>query len=390
MSRRRVVASGLGALGLAACGGDDPPSTPSPVPIPTSAITPPPPTPTQAAIASPVAGYLDPDLWSGRSISVASPALGTTLDTLSSAFLDAFARATGAVVRHQELGRDGIASLRDQVENDETVWDVVLLPTANVLPLSQSGYLAAIDYNVVDTTALYQELLMQHGVGARMYSTVIVYPIQAETVPTGWTEFWDLRAFGGTRALRRDPVGTLEFATLASGVMLPDLFPLDTAAAFASLERIRAATLFYEDSKQPVELVRSTQVGLASAWNVRTSLPDVGPAVSVQWDGAMISADSWVIPKGSANLDVAMSFLNFATRAVPTANYSTLENFGPVNKDAIALLREDIVDSLPNAPGRVERQFFENWGFWAEFREPVTEQFESWLLNPAASPAVPS
>jgi putative spermidine/putrescine transport system substrate-binding protein len=104
------------------------------------------------------------------------------------------------------------------------------------------------------------------------------------------------------------------------------------------------------------------------------------------WNGGMLGADSWVIPRGAPNVDVAMSFVNFATRAVPSANYCRLENFGPVNKDALSLLREDIVANLPNAPGNLEGQFFENWGFWADNRETVTAQFEDWLLNPVASP----
>jgi hypothetical protein len=81
-----------------------------------------------------------------------------------------------------------------------------------------------------------------------------------------------------------------------------------------------------------------------------------------------------------------MSFINFATRAVPTANFSRLQSFGPVNRDALALLRPDIVERLPNAPGRLNVQFFQNWGFWAEFRESLILQFEDWLLNPIATP----
>ena len=373
---------------LASCGfGDDggeSPATeePTPTTLPTQSPLP----PTQPPISSPVAGYLDPDRWAGRSLVVASPALGTPLDALEEAFLDAFAAATGAVVRHQELGRDGISSLIDQVESGEVVWDVALIPTEDVLPIAQQTWLTAIDYNVVDETALYPEINMQHGVGARLYSTVIVYPAQTDEIPESWTDFWNLDLFGGTRALRRSPVGTLEFALLGAGVAADSLYPIDTERAYAALDRIRDATQFWEDGKSPVEFVRTGQVGLASAWSVRTTLPDVVTLVSPQWSGGMIAADSWVIPRGAPNTDVAMSFVNFATRAVPTANYSRLDNFGPVNQDALVLLRPDIVAGLPNAPENLPVQFFENWGFWAENRDALTAQFEDWLLNPITSP----
>ncbi len=393
-TRRSLLGAAVSgaALSLSGCGfgDDDPEVEPTAEPTALPEVTQAPPKPTQAPIESPVAGYLDPERWAGRSLVVTSPALGDTLDAINEAFLDAFAAATGAAVRHQELGRDGVSSLTSQVDAGEVVWDVALIPTEEVLGLARGGYLTAIDYNVVDKTALYPELTMQHGVGARLYSTAMVYPAQAEEPPSGWDDFWNLDLFMGTRALRRSPVGTLEFALLADGVAMDDLYPLDTARAFASLDRIRDATQFYEDGKTPVEFVRTGQAGLASAWSVRTALPDVQSLVETQWNGGMLGADSWVIPRGAPNNDVAMSFVNFATRAVPTANYSRLENFGPVNPGALELLREDIVKAAPNGPGNMDGQFFQNWAFWTEQVEPLTAQFEDWLLNPVGSPTAES
>ncbi|HWV34286.1 MAG TPA: extracellular solute-binding protein [Thermomicrobiales bacterium] len=394
-SRRGLLGLGVSGavLGLASCtvnGSSESKPTQTPMPTATTEPTQAAPTPTQPPIGSPVPGYLDPNRWKGRSITVASAAIGTYLDALNEAYFDAFAEATGATVRHTQFGRDGIAGLADQVEEGPITWDVVLIPTENVLPLAQKGYLTAIDYNIVDPAALYPEIAMQHAVGQALYSTAIVYPAQTSSPPTGWKDFWDLSKFGGTRALRKDPVGTLEFALLADGVEIKDLYPLDTARAFASLEKLRDATIFYEDSKQPVELVRTGQVGLASAWSVRTDLPDVASLVKTQWAGGMISADSWGIPKGSPNTDVAMSFINFATRSVPAATFSRLQPFGPVNKNAFDLLRPDVVATLPNAPENIGSQFFENWSYWAGQQEDLTTQFNDWVLNPPATPVLPA
>ncbi|MGC4105731.1 MAG: extracellular solute-binding protein [Thermomicrobiales bacterium] len=390
-SRRAAMgaSASLVLAGLSACsiGSDDEPeSTPEPtaitVPEPTQGV----PTPTQEPIASPVAGYLDPERWQGRSISVATAAAGDYLRALQESYFEAFTTATGATVRHTEFGRDGITTLAKQVDDGDVVWDVALIPTENVLPLAQKKYLQAIDYNVIDATALYPEITMQHAVGQALYSTTIVYPWNADPAPKGWADFWNPGLFGGTRALRRSPIGTLEFALLAAGVTTDKLYPLDVPRAFSMLETMRQTTIFYEDSKQPVELVRTGQVGLASAWSVRTTLPDVANAVNVQWNGGMISADSWAIPRGSGNADVAMSFINFATRAVPAANFSRLQPFGPVNKNAFALLRPDIVASLPTSPTNIKGQFFQNWSYWTEHTDPLTAQFEDWLLNPQSTP----
>ena len=334
---------------------------------------------TEALIASPVPGYLDSSRWSGRSLTVASPGFGVYQDALTSAYFDAFAQATGATVQQSVFA--GAGSLRGQVESGEVTWDVVIVPTADVLPLAREELLTPIDYNVVDRTVLFNEIALQHGVGLAFFSTVIVYPKGSEIVPGGWAAFWDLDRFGTGRSLRRNPVGTLEFALIASGVSPEELYPLDIERAFTSLDNIKAATLFYEDGKQPIEFVASGQVGLASGWNVRADLPAAGDVVSLQWNGGMLSADSWIVPRGAPNADVAMNFINFATRAIPSANFSRLQPFGPVNRDAFELLSPERAERLPNAPAHRAVQFVEGWNWWADNREALTERFETWLLT---------
>ncbi len=381
VTRRSATLAGLSLpLGLAACGSEEDPGAPdaTPTEIPTQA----PPTPTQEPVSSPVAGYQDKGRWAGRTLTIATAGVAEFLDDLSASFFDAFEEDTDCVVEHVPFGREGVESVLSQVESGNIQWDVVLMPTNQVLELSNLGVLTAIDYDIVNGDNLYPELMMQHGVGAMLYSTTMVYSVTAENPPQTWADFWDLSLFDGTRALRRSPVGTLEFALLADGVDKDELYPLDVERAFAVLESIREATIFYEDSKQPVELVSSGQVGLASSWTVRTNLPDVASLVHPQWNEGMISADAWVTPRGSENADVAMSFINYATRAVPTANFSGRQPFGPVNKDALELMRDDIMESLPNAPQNLEVQFFENWSYWRDQRESLEQQFEEWLLNP--------
>lgn len=392
-SRRTLLASGA-ALALAGCSplGDDDEAvdegTPTSEPLEFAEVTQAPPTPTQPPIASPVPGYLDPERWFARSLVVATAGVGDFLDALTAAFFDPFAQATGATIRHQQFGRDGISNLIDQVESEQTVWDVMLIPTGDVLPLSQQGYLEPIDYGIVDPSSLFEETAMQHGVGGMYYSTVMVTAAAVEDEPETWADFWSLDRFAGTRALRRHPIGTLEFALLADGVPRDELYPLDVPRAFAMLDRIRdpMITTFYEDSKSPVELVRTGQVGLASTWNIRSVLPDVTSLVNLHWQDGMISADSWAIPRRAENLDVAMSFINFATRAIPSANFSLFQPFGPANKDALQYIEPRVVDTLPTAPQHLDVQFFENWGYWRDNRERLVAQFEDWLLNPVGTP----
>lgn len=394
MSHRLSRRALLGALPIvlaAACGGeDDDPAQPTATPTSEPTIETEP-VPTQELIGSPVASYQDPTKWAGRNFTFAGWG-GEYQDAQEMALLRPFTAATGAGI---QLKLAEVERLRLQVDEGQVGWDLLALPAEEVLSLSREGYLEPIDYTVVEKTVIVPQVTLQYGVGAAFFSTVIAYQ-RADSAPSGWPAFWNVTPVEGdtlpepaqARSLKRSPVGTLEFALLADGVPLSDLYPIDLERAFASLDKIRGNILiWYEDSKQPVELLLAGQVSMASAWNVRPWQLGVADEIGVQWNGGMLSADVWAIPKGAPNADVAMDFINYATRAVPAANFSRLVPYGPVNPDALSLLREDRLAELPTSPANLGRQFVQNWAWWADNVEDVALRFEDWLLGAEETPA---
>jgi len=365
-------AAGTVLLGLVGC-------RPSPEPAASTAPalpSPPAPTATQGAIASPVPGYLDPERWLGRTLAVASQG-GPYQRAQTEAIYDPFAAATGARLRQEAADID---ALRRQVEHGQVTWDLVDLPIDQALALARDDLLTPIDYLVVDRSLLYDEVALQHAVGAAFFSTVIAYPGGADPVPGGWADFWDLAAFPGPRALRRHPSGTLEFALLADGVPLKRLYPLDVERAFAALDRIKLAVAqWYDNALQPVELLTNGSVAMTSTFNVQAEVAAARSAVALQWRGGMLSAQAWVVPRGAANADVAMDLINFATRAGPSANLARLVPFGPVNRESSALLRPDRLELLPTSPAHLAVQFFQNWNWWLDNGAALVERFDSWL-----------
>ncbi len=285
--------------------------------------------------------------------------------------------------------------LREQIETESVAWDVLTLPAEDALAFAREGLLEPIDFAVVDKSQIVPDVVLQHGVGAAFFSTVIVYPAAVPTPPANWAEFWtfaeresedDPIAPEDLRTLRRSPVGTLEFALLADGVAKDAIYPIDLERAFASLDRVRDHVIaWYEDGKQPIELIMAEQVGMASAWNVRSWQLGLTTSIGTQWNGGMLSADIWVVPKGAQNRDVAMDFINYATRAIPSANFARLVPYGPVNVDSSALLDPERLEDMPTAPDNFASQFVQNWVWWADNVDAVTARFEDWLLTDAIS-----
>lgn len=391
---RRVLlgAAGGAVLTIAGCGGsNDAPNATATIP-PTAEASP---TPTQEAITSPVAGYGDATRWVGRTLTIAGFG-GDYQDAQKSAFFEPFTLATGASIK---IATGDIARMKDQVDSESVSWDVMNLPSENVIALGRTKYLEPVDYAVVDKTPLFPEAILQYGVGSDFFSTVIVYPPDINPIPQGWIDFWEVQppipgeAADPTqlRALRHTPIGTLEFALLADGVEIANIYPLNVDRAFASLDKIKQnVVVWYQDGKQPVELVVAREVAMASAWNVRPWQLNKADMVRFEWYGGMLSADAWMIPRGAPNKDVAMDFINFATRAVPSANFARMVPFGPANRDALDLLRSDRAAVLPTSLANRSVQFFQNWNWWADNLDDVTARFEDWLLaepQPTGTPA---
>jgi putative spermidine/putrescine transport system substrate-binding protein len=394
-TRRAILAGGL-TLGLAGCGGGAE-TTPTPAIPELQPTNTPEPVPTQAPLGSPVAGYSQPGKWDGRTLNVAAWG-GNIEDAQGTAFFNPFEEATGASVqiKKADLGR-----LKEQVDSEDVSWDVLTVPADTALALARTGYLEPIDFAVVDKTPLVPEVVLQYAVGEGFYSTVIVYRADNPAPPRGWTDFWTFSERESPddpippqdlRTLPRNPVGTLEFALLADGVPVEQLYPLDLERAFASLDRIRDYVVaWYEDGKQPIELLVADQVAMGSAWNVRAWQLGVTTEVGTQWNGGMLSADMWVVPKGAPNKDIAMDFINFSTRAIPSANFSRLVPYGPVNLEAPPLLDPERLKQMPTAPENFSSQFIQNWVWWADNLDAVTARFEDWLLSkPESSPEAQS
>ncbi len=395
LSRRTfALGAGMGSLALfsgCSIGDDDDSDEPTPTPEP-SATPEVEPTATQQTIGSPVPGYGDESRWIGRVLTVAAWG-GVYQDAQREAFFEPFSVATGATV--QEKIAD-ISTLRSQVEDGNVLWDVLTVPMEDLIVLGREGFLTPLSYEIVDDTPLYPEIVHEFGVGSAYYSTVLTYPAESTAAPASWSDFWNAQTavegeeqdLAQYRSLQRSPMGTLEFALLADEVPLESLYPLDVDRAFELLDQLREQVLvWWQESKEPIELVAAGQVGMATVWNSRIDQLDLGAQVRILWYQGMLSADAWVIPLGAENTDVAMDFISFATRAIPCANFSRLAPYGPVNRDAFEFLRRDRVDILPSSPANKPLQFVKDWEYWAQNRDELTLRFEDWLLD--TGPATP-
>ena len=345
------------------------------------------PTVDPGAVATPVltavAGYDDSRKWEGRTLVVATPGDegSNYLESQVNAIFEPFQRLTGAEVRTVRMELD---LLHEQVNTADVEWSVCDVPAEEVLPLANSAIITEVDYGVVDPTELFEPFVMQHGIGANLYATVLAFHQFEESgapPPGSWADFWDLEAYPGVRGFQESPIGTLEFALLAGGVAPDALYPLDVDLAFRQLNAMsEQIVLWWRQGAQPTQMIAAGDLVMVAAWHDRIQeLAASGAPVGLTWNNSQINGDSWVVPNGTPEREMAMDFLNFATRPEVAAAFSRLFPFGPTNRTAYDLL--DVPDgvTLPGAPEIIDRQFVVDLDWWFRNREPVEARFQEWL-----------
>jgi putative spermidine/putrescine transport system substrate-binding protein len=321
---------------------------------------------------------------------------GSYQDAQRKAFFEPFEKETGIKVV-DATGATG-AKVKAMVLGGNPEWDVFATDSADFLALSRAGLLEKIDYKAMDpktVAELNPQIVKEYGVGSVFYSQVIVYntrKFSKDHHPVTWADVWDVEKFPGTRVLPSGNylVRPIEFALLADGVDPKHLYPLDLERAYRSLSRIRPNVVKWVNTAQaaPQALVDGeADVGFSSYGRV-ADLRARGAAIDFGWEGALITADYWAIPKGTKNYDIAMKFIEFASRADRIAELVKQLPYGPVNTKTFDLLTPEQQQLLPTYPANLEKQILLQPEWWAEVDasgksniEKNLDMWNAWILQ---------
>jgi putative spermidine/putrescine transport system substrate-binding protein len=277
--------------------------------------------------------------------------------------------------------------LQAMIKSGNVEWDVVTVDSDFADRGGKQGLLEKLDYNVIKTEGFDKKYISDYGIGAETFDVAISYNtknLSKENHPTNWGDFWNVDKFKGVRSMWKYPVGTLESALLADGVKPENLYPLDVDRAFASLDKIKSnVKVWWTTGAQPPQLLANGDVNLAAAWNGRVVVAkNEGSPVEVEYNEAIVCSDSWVIPKGAKNKDLAMKFIAFASTPEQQAEFSKAIDYGPTNSKALDLLSEEVKKRIGKSSDEAStKQIIIDSSWWAENFNSVNERFEKWLLK---------
>jgi putative spermidine/putrescine transport system substrate-binding protein len=306
-------------------------------------------------------------------------------DAMDQAIYAPFTKATGIAVDKTPVD---MAPLIASAKQGRPLVDVVDTSEGLLQTLSSNGALAQIDYGRFKSFALDdigKESAQPTIVRRMVYARVLGYTksVFARTAaPKSWAEFWDVKKYPAVRALPGLALDTpdLEFALLADGVQIADIYPIDLPRALASYGKIRADIhTFYGTDAISANLLSTGEVELLSIANGRIQpMIDEGGDYAFEWNQHMKVPSGYAIMQGARNLENAYRFIDYAMSPEVQAKFATLIPYGPTNRNSFSSIPEAIASKLPTNPKWSDKGFTQDAKWWGDHLPEVTKAWNEW------------
>lgn len=309
---------------------------------------------------------------------------GAPQDAQREAYFKPFAEEAGINVI-DDSWTGGIGVLRARVEaGGDPGWDVVEAEAEEVMVGCAEGLFEPIDWDQIEEKdKLIPEAISKCGVGTITWSTGIAYDEdKLGPGPITVADFFDLERFPGKRAIRKGPKYALELALIGDGVPPDQVYdvlrtPEGVDRAFAKLESIKPELLFFESGAQSIQLLASGEAAMVLTFNARITDANETDNRNFRfiWPGSIYAVDSWVILRNSPNKELALDFIDFASRAEQQEIHTKQVAYGSTNMAAMENIPEEIAKELPTYGPNMEDAIALDAEFWADNIQPLAERF---------------
>jgi len=304
------------------------------------------------------------------------------------AYVEPFEKATGIKIVGVEYNGEQ-AKIKAMVETKNVTWDVVEVESPDVTRGCDEGLFEKLDYSKIGNKADFAPAAVHEcGIGVFIWSTVMAYNAdKIKTPPTTWADFWDTKKFPGKRGMRKGARYNLEFALMADGVAVKDVYKVlatkDGAdRAFKKMTELKPHIQWWEAGAQPPQFLVAGDVALTTVFNGRIDAAQrEGKNLGITWTGGIYDLDYWVMPKGGKNRDAAIKYIAMASSANEQAEYAKLISYGPTNTKAMAKLDKTVLDKLPTSAANSKTALQFNVGFWADQGEALEKRFAAWAAQ---------
>jgi len=304
---------------------------------------------------------------------------------IQSAYVQPFTAVTGTTVQ-QSIWEGGIETLRTQAKATDNSWDLVLVDADELSVGCGEGLFEKLDWSAIGGKDHYaQQAVSDCGLGAVIATTVLAWDKDKLPVAPSWSDFWDVAKYPGKRGLRKGVRGNLEFALLADGVAVADLYKtlatnegLDRA--FRKLDQLRPYIQWWSSEAEAAHILASADVLMTSApsGQIATMAAHEHKNFGLQFTGSLYELHSWVIMKGSPSVRIAQQFLYFT--GMPAVEVRLLQDSGDAGlaKGLNESLTPELAAISPANPANLTAGLRIDAGFWRDNLPKLRQRFDAW------------
>ena len=298
----------------------------------------------------------------------------------------------------------GLAQIRAQVEMGNVFWDVVDLNMPDLVRGCDEGLLVPIEIDDLSLGAdgtpaaddFVEGTVTECGVTTIFFSRMIAYNDEriGDVKPSTIADFFDLEKFPGRRGMRRSPLVNLEFALIADGVPLDEVYATlgteeGVVRAFRKLDTIKEHIVWWETAALPPQMLADGEVTMTTAANGRIFNAQVleGQPFVILWDSQILNTCGYGIVEGTRKLESARRFLDFASTAQAMADLARYIAYSPTRRSAMPLISThaetgvDMNPHMPTTPENAVRALHNDWEWWSDNGEEMNERFSTWLAR---------
>lgn len=312
---------------------------------------------------------------------------GPTAEAMKKAYYEPFQAATGIEIVPATSNNEPVSQIKAIVESKSKTWDMAAsLSRAAIRQLLKDG-----DFLLkhgLDNEAVVKEIPAsfrnEYAIGHGVYATPLTYrKDKFKEPPKNWKDFFDVKTFPGRRAMRKNPVDTLEIALFADGVAPKDLYPLDVDRAFKSLDRIKPHVAHWWTSPvQAIQLITNGEVDMVPVWsNFPTAAAEQGAPLALAWQNNIWGTDMFTILKGTDNFETCRQFILFCLQGERQAAVGRQVAIAPTNPNAFKFISPERATVLATNPPYQATGIEINDEFWAANRDAIADRFNKWLLS---------
>jgi putative spermidine/putrescine transport system substrate-binding protein len=312
----------------------------------------------------------------------------STEEATRDVFSKPFTTATGIAVK-EESWDGGLDALRTQAKSPDDPWDIVMVDNEELAAGCSDGLFEKLDWSAIGGKEHYlPQAVSDCGVGADVASLVLAWDRDKFPGTPGWSEFWDVAKYPGKRGLYHGVRGNLEFALIADGVAIGDVYKVLATAdgvdrAFRKLDQLKPYVVWWQDGAEAAHILTSGDVLMTSAFAppIATVNRTAHRNFGVQFSGSLYEVQSWAILKGSPNLRQATQLLYFAGTPAIQARLVGQFGDGGLAKGANDGLVPELAQISPTSPANLAAALRMDNGFWHDNLAKLRQRFDTWLTH---------